>query len=194
MQEEKIINRRRNYFIDKNFQTKFIIRFCLLIMLASLMTGALIYYFNMQTTTVAFENLKVVVKSTADFILPIMFQVIIIVTVIVGLATIAVTLFTSHKIAGPLYKLKMELGKMKEGDFSSPIRIRAKDQLQKVVSEFDGMRSNINKSMGTLKEAWSSIKAELSLLEREVKDEAKRKLLADSIKRLDSELARFKTN
>lgn len=194
MQEEKIINRRRNYFIDKNFQTKFIIRFCLLIMLASLMTGALIYYFNMQTTTVAFENLKVVVKSTADFILPIMFQVIIIVTVIVGLATIAVTLFTSHKIAGPLYKLKMELGKMKEGDFSSPIRIRAKDQLQKVVSEFDGMRSDINKSMGTLKEAWSSIKAELSLLEREVKDEAKRKLLADSIKRLDSELARFKTN
>jgi len=194
MDKSKVVNRRKNYFIDKNFQTKFIVRFCLLIMLASLMTGALVYYLNRQTTTVAFENLKVVVKSTADFILPILLEVMVVVTFVIGLATIAITLFTSHKIAGPLYKLKVELEKMKEGDFSSPVRIRAKDQLQKVASEFDEMRLRVNNSVGTLKENWNPIKEELSRLQREAKSEEEKKSLLSSIEQLDSELARFKTN
>ncbi len=186
------IKRRRNYFIDKNFQFKFIIKFCTLIMIASLMTGFLIYYFNQKSTTVAFENLKVVVKSTSSFILPIMLQILVIVTLLVSIGTIFVALFTSHKIAGPLYRLKADLEKIKNGDFSTPIRIRTKDQLQKIVSEFDDMRLGFKSSIGSLRENWASIKTTLLKLASEIKEEEEKKRFQDNIDKIDSELARFK--
>ncbi len=186
------IKRRRNYFIDKSFQFKFIIKFCTLIIIASLMTGFLIYYFNQKSTTVAFENLKVVVKSTSSFILPIMLQILLIVTLLVSIGTIFVALFTSHKIAGPLYRLKAALEKIKNGDFSTPIQIRTKDQLQKIVSEFDDMRLGFKNSIGSLRENWTSIKTTLLKLASEIKEEEEKKRFQDNIDKIDSELARFK--
>lgn len=187
-------NKRRNYFIDRSFQSKFIIKFCLIVIAASLMTGVLTYYFNTGTTTVAFENLKVVVKSTADFILPTIFFIIIIVTVFVGIATIIVTLLTSHKIAGPLYRLKAELEKMKSGNFSSPVRIRTKDQLQRIASEFDELRIELKDAFGALKENWVLLKEYLQKSKEGIKDEKEKKDIENNIERINSELARFKTD
>ncbi|MCK4463420.1 MAG: hypothetical protein KAU58_03815 [Candidatus Omnitrophica bacterium] len=190
---EKTINRRRNYFIDKSFQSKFIIKFCTLTIIASLLTGFLIYYFNQKTTTVAFENLKVVVKSTSDFILPIVLQILVIVTILIGIGAVVVTLFTSHKIAGPLYRLKKELEKMKNGDLSSPVQIRSGDQLQRIASEFGDMRLGFRDSISSLKESWSSIKIILLKLKSETREEEEKKRLEDYINKIDSELAKFKT-
>ena len=187
-------NRRKKYYIDKGFQSKFIVKFCFLIILTSLLTGVLIYVFNRQTTTVAFEDLKVVVKSTSDFILPIMLQILAIVTLLIGIATIAVTLFTSHKIAGPLYRINAELKRIKDGDFSSVVRVRAKDQLQKVAMELDEMRLEFKNSINTMRKNWVAIKSHLQKLQKESKDEKEKIRIADSIEKIDSELARFKIN
>jgi len=192
--QEGVKNRRRNYFIDKSFQTKFIIKFCLLIIATSLLTGILIYWFNRQSTTVAFENLKVIVKSTSDFLLPIVLEILAVVTLLVGLATIAVTLFTSHKIAGPLYRLKMGIEKVKNGDLSTRFTIRADDQLQIVASEFDNMRRGLKNSISSLKENWNSVKEHMLKLQQETKDTRQKAQIEDIIKKIDSELQRFKTD
>jgi methyl-accepting chemotaxis protein len=185
-------NRRKEYYIDKGFQAKFIVKFCLLIVSASLLTGILIYLFNRQTTTVAFENLKVVVKSTSDFILPIVLQILVIVTLLIGIATIAITLFTSHKISGPLYRINIELKKIRSGDFSSVVHVRAKDQLKKVASELDEMRLEFKDSINTVKKNWVSVKADLQKLQKSSKNENEKIRITDSIEKIDSELSRFK--
>lgn len=190
--QENNIDKRRKYYIDKGFQFKFIIKFCALIIIASLLTGALIYYFNQKTTTVAFENLKVVVKSTSSFILPIMLQILIIVTLLTGIGTVIVTLFTSHKIAGPLYRLTADLERIKSGDFSFPIKIRTKDQLHKVISEVNNMCLNLKDSIGVLKTDWTSLKEILGKLQSQAPEEEK-KNLQDNINKIDSALTKFKT-
>ncbi|MDB4349535.1 hypothetical protein OAA99_01115 [Omnitrophica bacterium] len=187
-------NRRKHYFIDKGFQTRFIVKFCLLIISASLLTGALTYYFNRQTTTVAFDDLKVVVKSTADFTLPIMLQILTTVTLVVGMATIMIALFTSHKIVGPIYRLNIELDKIKSGDLSSTIHIREKDQLQKVASELEEVRIGFKDSINVLNENWGSVKTNLKKLTEEAKDDKTKRGIADNIEKIDAELARFKIN
>jgi methyl-accepting chemotaxis protein len=186
------MNRRRNYFIDKSFQSRFIIKFCLLVMVASALTGASLYYFSQHTTTVAFEHLKVVVKSTADFIMPIMVGTLIIVTLLVAAATIIVTLFTSHRIAGPLYRLKIELDKMKNGDFSCPVRIRTKDQLQHLASNFEEMRLNLKGSVKALKENWHSLSGNLRKLRDAAQDASEKRQIEEGIRRIDAELAKLK--
>jgi len=186
------MNRRRNYFIDRSFQSKFIIKFCLLVVIASVLTWASLYYFSRQTTTVAFEHLKVVVKSTADFIMPIMLGTLIIVTLLAAAATIIVTLLTSHKIAGPLYRLKIELDKMKNGDFSSPVRVRTKDQLQNIASNFEEMRLNLKNSVKALKENWHSLNANLRKLRDTAQDASEKRQIEEAIRKIDAELAKLK--
>ena len=122
--------RRRNYFIDRKFQGEFIARFCFIVIIASIFIGFLVLYLSRDFTTVTIENTKVMVKTAADFMLPIMVQTVIVVNLFAGLAVIILTLFTSHRIAGPLYRLKREIDLLKSGDMHANFRIRKTDQLQ----------------------------------------------------------------
>ena len=90
-------NRRKTYYIEKDFQIRFILKFSLLVICGSLFIGVILYLFCMRSTTVTFENTEVVVKTTADFLLPILVQTILIVTIIMGIAAVILTLFSSHK-------------------------------------------------------------------------------------------------
>ncbi|MFQ5680846.1 MAG: hypothetical protein ACE5GG_02170 [Candidatus Omnitrophota bacterium] len=120
----------RHFFIDKNFQTKFILKFCAIVIISSLLIAGLLLFLSQGSTTVAIENTKVLVKKTADFILPILVQTIVVVLLFSSLAVIIVTLFASHKISGPLYRLKREVEALGQGDLRRNFNIRGGDQLQ----------------------------------------------------------------
>jgi len=123
-------SKRRNYFIDKSFQTKFIIKFCMIVMVSSLLIGVFLFFLSRNLTTVAIENARVIVKSTSDFMLPIIIETILVVTFFAALAGIVLTLLTSHKIVGPLYRLKREIDIFKTGNLKANFTTRRSDQLQ----------------------------------------------------------------
>ncbi|MDP6686286.1 MAG: hypothetical protein QGI05_04970, partial [Candidatus Omnitrophota bacterium] len=85
--------KRRTYFIDKKFQTKFILKFCALVAVGGFLTIGILYCLAVQSTTVSFVDSRVVVQTTADFILPILLQTVLIVMIVVSFATIFITLF-----------------------------------------------------------------------------------------------------
>jgi methyl-accepting chemotaxis protein len=131
--------RRRNYFIEKSFQARFMLKFCILVVFAGLLTIAALYIIGMRSTTVSIVSSRVVVKSTADFLLPVLIQTFLVVMVLVGTATILVTLFVSHQIAGPLYRLKKAMEQLSEGDFKVEIKLRKADQLKELADTFNTM-------------------------------------------------------
>lgn len=137
--ENKGYSKRRNYFIDKSFQANFIVKFCLLVMLGGALTIGALYYLGMRSTTVSIVNSRVIVKSTSDFLLPVLIQTVAVVVVIVGAATVFLTLFVSHKIAGPLYRLKKSMQELAEGNLTSDIKLRKNDQLRDIADTFNQM-------------------------------------------------------
>ena len=138
MKEAKL-NRRKNYFIERSFQTKFILKFCVLVGAGGLLTIGMLYLLAMRSTTVTIVNSEVVVKTTADFLLPVLVQTVVIVMILLSIATIIVTLFASHKIAGPLFHLKKAMYDLGEGDFSTEINLRKLDQLKNIAQDFNNM-------------------------------------------------------
>ena len=122
--------RRRNVFIDKDFQTKFILKFCLIVILSSITIAILLFILSRNFTTVAIENAHVTVKSTASFLAPIIIETVSLVTAFSAVCVIILTLFVSHKIAGPLYSLKKNICEMKGGNMNLNFKTRKKDQLQ----------------------------------------------------------------
>jgi len=177
--------KRRIYFIEKSFQARFILKFCALVAIAGLLTIGILYLFALHSTTVSIVNSRVVVRTTADFILPILIQTVVIVTLVLCLATIAVTLFVSHKIAGPLYRFKKAMQALAEGNFSSDFRIRHLDQLQDLAEAFNAMIVKIRTDLKSLKDNFRSLKEKLDNLSEEEVSEHKRPYVGELKKIVD---------
>ncbi len=183
--EKKI--RRHIYFIEKSFQAKFIMKFCGLVALGGLLTIGLLYLWAAKATNVSIVNSRVVVTNTANFILPLLIQTVIIVTVLVAIAAIGVTLFVSHKIAGPLYRFKKVMEAMGEGDFLNQVRIRKGDQLQDIAKIFDDMIAKNRTKIKALKADLGVFNEKLSQISESEISEHKRAYLSE-LKRISREI------
>ena len=86
--------------------------------------------------------------------MPLMVQTVAIELVVVSLFTIMMTLFISHKIAGPLHHLKMTFNKLGEGDLTG-LHLRQEDQLQEMASSYNEAVQKMDDKIKTLKNASS---------------------------------------
>ena len=149
--------KRRNYFIDRSFQTRFILKFCVIIVLSSLLILGGVLFFSNDSNTVAIENTKVIVKRTSDFILPIVAINLAVVLLFSGLAVFVLTLLVSHKISGPLYRLRREINAVQHADFRRNFHIRGNDQLQELAKALDTMCSSLKDKHQELKSDFASL-------------------------------------
>ena len=149
--------KRRNFFIDKRFQSRFIVKFCILIVFACLIFGTLVYFLSSQSVTTAFENSRLMIKSTADYLLPLLTLTSLITIASIGLATIFVTLFISHKIAGPAYRFKKITQEIGKGNLSFDVKIRSKDQFQQIAGGLNEMVKNLRFQISKIKERISEL-------------------------------------
>jgi len=184
-------NKRRQYFIDKGFQAKFILKFCLVVIISSLLVGNIIFYLSRNSTTVAIENTKVTVKRTADFILPIMTQTLLIVTVFSVLVVLLLMLFISHKISGPLYRLRREIDALKEGDLGRNFNIRAKDQLQDLARSLNEMCASLSEKYRVFKKESGTLNDYLKQKNFSVSESEKGEVIK-ILERIDEALNFFK--
>ena len=179
-------NRRRNYYIKKEFQRNFILKFCLLVLVGSAISGAIIYLLSKSTVTTSFENLRLVIKSTADYILPAVLSSSIVVIAIIGAATVFVTLFTSHKIAGPLYRIEKDIREVASGNLSQEFNLRQGDEIRPIAEILSTMVRFLRGEVNSLKKAITEL--EMLSVEKGASQEIREK-----IKTLKSEIYKFKT-
>lgn len=154
-------NRRGNYFIKKKFQAGFILKFCLLLILACLIMSSLALLLTKKTATTSFENLRFTVMSTSDFILPVLASSSIIAIALVSIATITILLYISHRIFGPLYRLEKDLGEIGKGDLTVEVHLRQNDEFKDLSEIVNGMVKNIRNPL-------SSSQAKIKELEEEI--------------------------
>lgn len=186
---EKSQNRRRNYFIKKEFQRRFIMKFCLLVILGALISGIIIYAMSLSTVTTSFENSRLTIKSTADYVLPAVFLSSVIVIILTGLATIMITLFTSHKIAGPLYRIEKDVGEIVAGNLKIRFNLRKDDEIKPLAAALDTMVKVLKTEIEEANEAVSKLESAIEKLER---NEEKEKL-KEKIQSVKIALGKFKT-
>lgn len=182
------MNKRRNYFIDKKFQSNFIVKFCILVAVTGLLVMGIIYALAKNATTVSFINSRVVVQSTADFLFPVLIQTFIVTTVLISLATIFFTLFLSHKIAGPAFRFKKVLKALAEGNFRGECRIRKNDSLQDVASSINDMMEDMR---SVLKQTDARISA-LKDAAKDLPDQVGRDKLKQYVAELEKTFHHFK--
>ncbi|MDD5634588.1 MAG: HAMP domain-containing protein [Candidatus Omnitrophica bacterium] len=148
--------RRRNYFIKKGFQAKFILKFCSLVISGAVISGAILfsYIFLRGTVTTAFINSRLSIISTADYVLPILVVASIIAVVIIGLGTIFTVLFISHRIAGPLYRIEKSVEAIGAGNLNVKIVLRTTDEVQNMAEKINDMTHSLNVNFRKIKDEY----------------------------------------
>ena len=144
--------KRRQYFVQKGFQSKFILKFCIVLFIGIIISVGLLFLFSQNTLTSSFEQSRLVIKNTASAILPSVFLSHLIALVLITLLTIAVTLLVSHKFAGPLFRFQKDLEDIGSGNLTKVVKIRKNDQVKAMVDSLNQMRENLQEKILDIKE------------------------------------------
>ena len=134
------VNIRRKYFINKAFQLNLILKFVILVIFGSIISGLILYFYMARKLL---DGPEVVYYNTMGLLAPAIIFTQFIVGVFVVLIAIRVVLLISHRIAGPLYRLERVAERVGDGDLTVKIGFRDKDALLPFKSSFQKMIDNM---------------------------------------------------
>jgi len=189
--------KRRTVFISKRFQAGFSVRFLLLIAAESLLAIALFLYMSSGTFITGYSGADIMVTRTLEYFLP---TVLLANLVLIGgtaIAGFAIMLYTSHKIAGPLYRFEKSLEEIGNGDLTHRFTLRTDDQLGELAEKLNEFNSSLDSAVRSIQQSAAELDATLSEMEQAlpesaVKADGKEEGLKERLKKAKRELEGLK--
>ncbi len=161
MEERKY--KRRRYFINKNFQGKFILVY---LFFATLGGMAALIMFNI----LSYRKLERIIYSVhlpANKLNEIIFSDLVYANMAAFLLTVLIFLIVMNRIsirlAGPLYRIKKDLERIAAGDLSFNIALRYRD-------EFKDFAEEMNKMVVKKRDLFKSVRDEIERIDTHVRE------------------------
>jgi len=189
-------NARREYYIYREIQFKYIRLTLLLMLLVCIIMGYTVSETSLGVLTKTLS--KVYPVEGIKEVYGILNSTLILRLLLMIPVVIVAAMYVSHRIAGPVYRLEKELIQIGEGDLSRRLALRKNDDLKKMANE-------MNKVMDRLDNHFSLIKSHIAILEDSlkqvkqegIKEENMKPLVdkwTDTLEKISQELAYFKTS
>lgn len=144
--------KRRQYYINKKFQTGFILKFILVLVLGGVLSVVITLLTTNSTLTSSYDGARLVIEKTSFAILPSVVITSLITTSVVGIVAVVVTLLVSHRLAGPMYRFEKDIEEIGAGNLQKKIRIRDGDQFVEVAENLNRMVDNLNRQMREIRD------------------------------------------
>jgi methyl-accepting chemotaxis protein len=119
---------RKIVFIDRQFQVGFVFKFLLLLVVGTALIDAAAYFILDKRIEGTLYSAHLTLQSLREMLLPTILVLSVIFVLLVGAAVLAMTLFVSHLIAGPLYAIRRYLDNIGEGRLDFVAQLRDRDQ------------------------------------------------------------------
>ena len=189
--------KRRTVFISRRFQAGFSVKFLLLIVAESLLAIALFIYLSSGTFITGYSGTDIVVARTGDYFLPTVLLANLVVIGATAAAGFAIMLYTSHKIAGPLYRFEKSLEEIGNGNLAHRFTLRTDDQLGELAEKLNEFNSNLDNAVRSIQQSAVECETTLSEMLAELDGsagglEGKEKTLREQIKKAKRELEGLK--
>ena len=120
--------------VETGFKLKFMLTFCLITITAVSMASLLFYFLTYRELSHDYGEAFFTLQSVKRAIFPLLFASIQSITLltVVSIAIAVISLFFSHKIAGPLYRFEKSMEAVGSGDLTCVVRLRAGDQFMRI--------------------------------------------------------------
>ncbi|GAB6062733.1 hypothetical protein [Deferrisoma palaeochoriense] len=189
--------RRRILLIERTFQIRFIAKMTAVVVLGTALTGGLLYILANQEFGRAFYSAHYQARSSWELLLPAVLVASFVSMALVAAAATFLTLYSSHKIGGPLYRFRANLQAIGDGDLTLVTRLREGDELQGFTEAMNEMTQRLREKVGEARDAAEDVR--VALAEAKGVAEAggaltleKIRPLEEAVERLHRALGRFR--
>lgn len=160
-------NRRsfKNYFIDRRFQTKY---FLLTILLLGTYTFVFTFILFLPSILTLYLDYPLDEKAEAARTFLILHGTVWPTTVAVILIFGILSIFLTHKIAGPVYRLKQALTELLGGNLDSRIHLRKWDDLQELAAQVNLFSDEMRNYITSLQKDYGQLSTFIDQLEQEI--------------------------
>jgi methyl-accepting chemotaxis protein len=160
------IQKRRIYYIEKKFQTKYIL--LTIFLLLTYTFAFIIIIFSPYILTLSLDFYSLSEKAEAARTLLLLHS-----KVWPGIGGIillfgALSIFITHKIAGPLYRLKKSLSMIVEGNLDVKVKLRKGDDLKDLAEHFNMLAEELRTFVNTVRVDYDLLSEYILELEREI--------------------------
>jgi nitrogen fixation/metabolism regulation signal transduction histidine kinase len=136
-------NVRKHILINPAFQVKFALLFTLAVLVFASIFPIFVYtlFESMESHTLFSKStaaIQALHEARADMMI-----FFVVMSAVTALTAFLLALFHSHRIAGPLYKLRMSMVSMQQGVLNQHIRFRNKDNFSELADGFNAMTDAI---------------------------------------------------
>jgi methyl-accepting chemotaxis protein len=157
--------RRRNYFINKELQGRYIFSFFVLVLACGFLLTAIFSLLSADSLTIVYKNDTLQLGKTPLILFREILGAHWIFVATGGVLVVIASMFLSHRVAGPLYRFEKSLEEMNSGNFDFKIRLRSKDEGKELAGMLNDLNSMLSSQLGemrSLAEGMDSHLAEIS--------------------------------
>lgn len=143
---------RKIVFIDRKFQTSFILKFLGLLIIGTAVFDVAAYFILNRRLEESLYSAHMTIKSVGEILLPTLVSLSVIFLVLLGIAILLMTLFVSHLIAGPLYAIRRYIERIGEGELDFDARLRSKDQTTPLAMSLSESLQMLNRRLSAIQD------------------------------------------
>lgn len=134
------IPKRKQYFVKKDFQSRFILRFVVTATLWVAAAVAFFAYLAEQRLEKVMYSPHISVKTGAELLMPSMLNAHMY-SLLIFAALLAYTIYALWtRLSVPLHSLKKDLKRIASGDLASDVVLREEEEFQDLAGDLDAMR------------------------------------------------------
>lgn len=132
--------------VETGFKLRFMLVFCLITLTAVSIASLLFYFLTYRELSHDYGEAFFTLQSVKRAIFPLLFASIqsIALLTVVFIAIAVLSLFFSHKIAGPLYRFEKGMEAVGSGDLTCVVRLRAGDQFRQLEKTMNTSINSMN--------------------------------------------------
>jgi len=136
--------RRKNYFIKKELQGRYIFSFFIFVIAGSFFFTIIFSLLSADTLTIAYKDYDLKLGKTPVVLIKEILSAHWIFVVTGGLLVALASMFLTHRFAGPLYRLEKSLEEMLRGNFNFEIRLRTHDEAKELAQMVNELNNSLS--------------------------------------------------
>jgi methyl-accepting chemotaxis protein len=145
-------HKRRNFFIKKELQGRYILMFFIFVVLGSIMYAAIFSMLTADSFTIVYRDNNLTLGKTPYILLAEMLKANWILILSGGVAGVIIAMFLTHRFAGPLFKLERVVREMAAGNLSVDATLRKRDEGKELAALINLLKETLAANVKSMRE------------------------------------------
>lgn len=140
-------HKRKLFFIKKNFQGRLILGYFLFVTGGCLLFTFILAAFSADSLTVVYQNNDLQLGQTPIMLIRKLLAAQWVFIVLGGSMVVVASLFITHRMAGPVFRLERALDNMNRGILNDRIHLRKKDEGKKLAAKINHFNQQLSQQI-----------------------------------------------